>query len=197
MLYVRQLKLATFTAAAVLSMAMSPNLAAQDTATNVLYHAIGTFANQPISGNDLLLLSGEPFNFSVTASEAATPSKKGTGWAIFTNLTMEGVVHSGFNPEKPFKISSSHSQIYLSKTNASYDEFKLTCPVVVVGIHLTVVADVHLPKGTLIVAGSIKPFKNKVTLTASDITVTYSRANPPAATILGVAQGTMSATVQQ
>jgi hypothetical protein len=194
MRYMGQLRLTAIAAAVVLAVAASQNLAAQ-TAPTLLYHAAGTFANVAINGDDLLELAGEPFNLSISASEATKPGKHGSTWALYSNLTLTGVVHSGFNPQKRFNISSAHTQLLLSKANAAYDEFKMTCPVTVVGVRLTVVADVHMPKGTL--AGFlIKRFTGPVTLNASNITISYSRATPPASTLLGVSAGSLTTSIQ-
>jgi len=177
-------------AAVVACCAAPKNLAAASTSTapNVTYTASGTFAIPPVSGNDLFQLQGQPFSISVLANEALVSKKHGAQWADYTALSMTGTVQSGLLPT-PISLSNSNTSIELAVGNPSYDVFILYSPVKVVGITLTIIATMHLPKGTL-TNDHILPFK-QVALAPTFASMTYSDGTNT--TVLGV-NGTIAAT---
>jgi len=175
-------------AAAVCCFGASANLAAA-TAPNVTYTAAGTFATPPASGNDLFQLQGQPFSISVVASESSVSKKHGAQWADYTALSMTGTVQSGLLPT-PISLSNGGTSIELAVGNPSYDVFILYSPVKVVGMTLTIVATLHLPKGTL-TNDHILPVK-QAALTPAIASMTYSDGTNT--TVLGI-NGTLSTTV--
>jgi|HubBroStandDraft_1064217.scaffolds.fasta_scaffold00451_10 hypothetical protein len=163
---------------------------APDTAPNVTFTAAGTFAAPQISGNDTLKLAGEPFSISIVASAGSAPVKHGPNWALFSPLNMTGEVHSGLLGPTPVDIASSGASIYQA-VGPSYDPFQTGFPVKVVGISLTINAEITLPAGTL-VKPLIHPFA-AVALAPANTTVIYS--NGTDSTTLAIASGTLVATL--
>jgi len=167
-------------------------LAASETpaAPNVIYTASGTFSTPPISGADLFQLQGEPFSISVVANEATVSKNHGPQWAMYSDLKMTGTVQSRLLPT-PTNISSNGTSIILAVGNPTQNIFMLGSPVRVIGITLTVKANIFMPKGT-ITNDHVLPFTAPVTLTPATATMTYSDgANT---TTLGI-NGTLSAAV--
>jgi hypothetical protein len=192
MLHTRTITLLTLAALLIFSsaaFAQSPN-----TGAVILYQVSGTFVSPPVSGNDLLLLAGYPFTMTVIGNTQMRPTKHGPQWGLYTDLSMQGHVVSGFNPEKHFALKSQHVTLLLDKGNPDYDEVKATFDTVVEHIKLTIVGDFQMPKGTL-VHFFIEPFANSVTLTPTNATVTYSGNNngQHASTTLAVQSGTLDA----
>jgi hypothetical protein len=190
--HVRKTQAIDIVVVAIFCLAASEALAAasQAIAPEVTYTASGIFGN-PISGADVFKLAGEPFSISVVASAATVPKKHGAQWAQYTELKMTGAVTTGLEPT-PFLLSSDDTSIELATGNPSYDVFELFAPITVVGIHVTILAHIQVPAGTIANA-HIHPF-GSVALGGSD-TVTYSDAANGASTTLGIAEGTLVATI--
>lgn len=189
--FIRKIRIAGFVAAAVScvtvgGLTVSSALAA---GPNVTFTAAGTFASPPISGNDSLLLAGQPFTISIVANAAATPSQHGRNWALFVPLSLTGSITSGLIGSA-VPISSTQAAIFQA-AGASADIFKSGFPIVVVGINLTARAEITLPGGTLNNA-LIHPFAS-VALDSSNATVTYS--NGSLSTTLAIETGTLVATI--
>ncbi len=108
------------------------------------------------SGSDLFQLQGEPFSISVVANEADVAKSHGPLWAGYNALKMTGTVQCGLLPT-PVAISNSSTSIELATGNPSYDVFELYSPVKVIGITLTIVANLDLPK-TALTNDHILPF---------------------------------------
>jgi uncharacterized protein (TIGR03437 family) len=159
-------------------------------APNVVYTASGTFSSPPISGSDLFRLQGEPFSITIVANEAMVPKNHGPQWALYSTLKMMGTVQSALLPT-PTSISSNRTSILLVAGNPSQDLFTLNSPVRVIGITLTVTANMVMPKGTL-TNDRVLPFTAPDTLTPATATVTYSDGTNT--TTLGI-NGTLSAAV--
>jgi hypothetical protein len=159
----------------------------------IVYHAGGTFVYPAANGNDLLQLAGNPFTMSVWGTQGTKPVKNGNQWGLYQDLQMNGYITSGFRPQKPFHVSSTHVVLLLSKGNPSYDEIKASFKTVVQGVHLTIVMDFQAPKGTL-AHFFIMPFVNPVTITPTNATITYSGVyqGVPASTTLTIASGTLT-----
>jgi hypothetical protein len=145
--------------------------ATPDTGPNVIFTAAGTFASPPVSGSDSLKLAGEPFSISVVAAAGSVPIKHGRNWAVFSPLKMTGEVHSGLLGATPVNIASGGASIYQA-VGPSYDPFQTAFPVKVVGISLTIDAQITLPAGTL-AKPLIHPFA-AVALAPANTIVTYS-----------------------
>jgi hypothetical protein len=164
--------------------------AALETAPNVTYTASGTFASPPISGEDTLKLAGEPFAINIVANAGSVPIKHGRNWAVLSPFKMTGTVHSGLLGATPIEIASDEASIY-ETIGPDYDPFETGFPVDVVGIKLTVHAQITLPAGTL-PRPLIHPFA-AVTLTPANATVSY--ADGTNVTVLGIETGTLAATI--
>jgi hypothetical protein len=167
-----------------------PYLAAANrpaTAADVTYTASGTFDSTPISGADLFRLAGQPFSISVVASESAVAKSHGAQWALYSGLTTTGEVDSRLLPT-PILLSNNHTNIVLAAGNPNQDLFLLGFPLKILGITITVTANIVMPKGT-ISNDHILPFSSVVPLTPAIATVTYSYGNK--ATTLGI-NGTIS-----
>jgi len=194
MLNIRKMLSLTIAAAVISSGAIVPRLAAAtpDSGTNVTFAVTaGTFAAAPVSGADSLKLAGQQFAISVVGNSSMVPAKHGRNWAIFNSLTMKGTVYSQLVPGTAIPIASK--AVTLQQTaGATADKFTCTFPVKVLGIALTVTANITLPGGTM-VKPLIRPFPS-VTLDPTNATVTY--ANTTAATVLAVQTGTLTATAQ-
>jgi hypothetical protein len=143
-------------------------------APNVVYTASGVFASPPISGADLLHLSGQPFNLTMVANEAAVPRKYGADWATFGGLHLTATIYSAELPPSILppgftKLSIHGASITLKSGGSGEDGFEL-------GFRddiITVAAKAILPQGTLLNA-LIRPFASPVLLTPDTATATYS-----------------------
>jgi uncharacterized protein (TIGR03437 family) len=168
---VRRLLSMTMATAAIGCLVSSESLVAAGPATapNVTYTASGTFSTVK-SGADLFQLQGEPFSISVVASEADVAKTHGAQWAGYNALKMTGTVQSGLLPT-PIAISNSSTSIELATGNPSYDVFELYSPIKVIGITLTITANMDLPK-TALTNDHILPFAS-VALPAT-ATMSYS-----------------------
>jgi hypothetical protein len=165
--YVRRMLSMTIATAAIGCLASSENLFAA--AQNVTYTASGIFGTVK-SGADLFKLQGQPFSISVVASEAAVAKSHGPAWAGYGALKMTGTVQSGLLPT-PIAISNSSTSLELATGNPSYDVFQLYSPVKVIGLTLTITANIDLPK-TAMTNDHILPFAS-VALPAG-ATMSYS-----------------------
>ena len=111
--------------------------------------------------------------------------------AQYTQLKLTGVVAT--NLEKtPVSISSSETSIELATGNPSYDIFELFAPVSVIGMQINILANIQMPPGTMANA-HVHPFVS-VAIGAPD-TVIYSDASTGTSTTLGIASGTLIATI--
>jgi uncharacterized protein (TIGR03437 family) len=160
------------------------------TAPSVTYIAYGMFANPPISGSDVFELAGQPFSINVVASEAAVPAQNGKQWAQYDDLKLTGTVYSGLEPS-PVAITSGAAAVTLATGNPSLDFFLLAAPVRVIGITLTISAEISMPLGTM-ASAHVHPFTAPVTLTPTTANVTYSDGT--ASTTLGI-NGTLTTSV--
>ena len=156
-------------------------------APNVTYTASGTFGAVK-SGADLFKLQGQPFSISVVASEAAVAKSHGPAWAGYSALKMTGTVQSGLLPT-PIAISNSSTSIELATGNPSYDVFELYSPVKVIGLTLTITANIDLPK-TALTNDHILPFAS----VKLPVTATMSYSDTTNTTVLYLT-GTLVATV--
>jgi hypothetical protein len=162
--------------------------AANAAAPNITFTASGTFASL-VSGNDELRLAGEPFSISVVASSAAAPIQHGSNWAVLSPFKMTGTVHSGLVSTTPVNISSAGASIQQA-IGPTYDIFIAAFPIKVVGISLTIKANIIMPAGTLSTL-LIHPFP-AVALGPGNATVTYSDSS--GTTTLAVSKGSLTAT---
>jgi hypothetical protein len=185
-------KVSLLAALAAISWLPIPGLcgATPETAPNVIYAASGTFASPPISGEDTLRLAGEPFSIEIVANAGSVPIQHGRNWAVLSPFKMTGIVHSGLLGATPVSISSDDASIY-ETIGPDYDPFETGFPVDVVGIQLTIHAQVTLPANTL-VKPLIHPFA-PVSLTPANATVTYSDGTN--VTVLAIQVGTLGATI--
>jgi uncharacterized protein (TIGR03437 family) len=99
---------------------------------------------------------------------------------------MKGTVHSGLIGATPVNIASSAASI-AQLVGPDYDEFFTAFPVRVIGLNLTIQAQIVMPPGTL-AKPLIHPFA-AVTLAPGNATVTYS--NGTDTTTLAVQNGTL------
>jgi hypothetical protein len=176
------------TLAAIGSLA-GPGLSGAMAATvNVVYTASGKFASPQISGSDGLKLAGEPFKISIVASPSSVPNKAGSNWDYFLPLPMTGVVYSALFDRTPVDISSVHASIYLAMGDTR-DAFTATFPLKILGVYITVDAQISLPAGTL-TNPLIHPFA-AVELSPDNATVTYTDTSD--ATVLAIAAGSLVA----
>ena len=197
---------AALAAAGMFCLAASEKLAAQSEATpvNVTYTATGVFASPPpIAGNDLFELAGEPFSISVTASSAAKPVSHTRSEAKYTKLMMAGTVTSGIEPTMPLSISDTQATLELT-VNPKYDLLTFFSPVAggVIGYPIDIEAVIQMPPGT-ISKPTIHPFSS---ITLGPCTspvppgpcvdqVTYKDPQTGQSTTLGIASGTLVATI--
>jgi uncharacterized protein (TIGR03437 family) len=194
--HVRKMRTVAMAAAAISCLTASEKLVAAgpDTAPNVTYTISGVFASPQITGADLFKLAGQPFSISVVINAAAVPTSTGAKWAKYTKLIMSGTVGTGLEPT-PVPISSNLTSVELASGNPDYEVFELFAPVTAFGIQVNILANVQLPPTTF-----VKPLAHPfaaVSLAPPDLgptyTVTYS--NTTAATTLGIASGTIVATI--
>jgi hypothetical protein len=131
--------------------------AADSTAPNVIYSASGTFASPPASGADIFQLAGQPFSIRIEANEDLQPTKHTKTSALFTNLVLEGEAASPFF-STPMYIST-HRAVLLLETGGAGGPDLLTIyfPFEVIGIPLTISANVALPPGTITTTGIHAP----------------------------------------
>lgn len=176
--------------AAIGSFTVSNNLIAA-TGQTITYTASGTFASTPVSGTDTLKLAGEPFSVSVAVNSATVPYKTGSNWDAYNKLALTGTVHSGLLGPTPVNITSTESSIIQAIDPKQYDLFTMEAPIKVVGITLTIKAQIVMPIGT-ITKPILAPFTT-VTLAPGNATLTYSDSG--ASTVLSIQTGTLSATV--
>jgi uncharacterized protein (TIGR03437 family) len=191
--YVRRMQAAVVAAAAMFCVAASDQLVAANPAVapNVTYTAAGMFATTPINGNDLFKLAGQTFSISVVVNAATVPTAHGAHWASYTKQKMTGTVTSGLEPT-PLSISSGLTSIELGTGNPSYDVFELFAPVNVIGIQINVLADIHMPTGT-ITSALVHPFAS--TPLAPPDQMSYTDPATGASTTLAIASGTVVATI--
>ena len=161
---------------------------AMATTVEVVYTASGKFASPQISGSDGLKLAGEPFKISIVASPSSVPNKAGTNWDYFLPLPMTGVVYSALFNRTPVDISSVHASIYQALGDTR-DAFTATFPLRILGVYITVDAQISLPAGTL-TKPLIHPF-TAVELSPENATVTYTDTSD--STVLAIAAGTLVA----
>src|ERR1700722_710274 len=191
--HVRKMQAVAVAAAGGFCLSASEKLVAQSEATapKVTYTATGIFAPPPASGADLFQLQDEPFTISVVASAATVPTAHGAHWASYNKLKRRGTVTSGLEPT-PLSISSGLTSIELATGNPSYDVFEMFAPVSVIGIQINVLATLQMPAGTIANA-LIHPFA-QISLGPPD-TMTYTNPTNGASTTLGIASGTLVATI--
>jgi len=162
------------------------------TAPIVTFTASGTFASTPTSGSDQLKLSGEPFEVSISVSEATAPFKHGPNWAAFNKLKLTGAVHSGLPGATPVTIGSGEATIIQAFDPGQYDTFTMEAPIKVVGISLTIKAVIVMPFGTF-KNPLLQPFGSPVALAPGNATMTYSDGT--SSTVLAIQTGALTATI--
>ena len=177
--------------------------ASPDAAPNVTYTAAGTFATAPISGADTFKLAGQTFSISVVVNSATPPTSHGAQWAKYTNQSMTGSVNSGLVPGMPIPLKSTLTSIELAMGNPSYDVFTMFAPVDVLnGTVIYITATIHMPEGT-ITKPLVHPFP-AITLGPCTLpqppgpcvdTVIYSDPANGNSSTLGIASGTLAATI--
>lgn len=160
-------------------------------APDITYAASGTFAAPPISGDDTLRLAGEPFDVSIVVSASTAPYKTGPNWAAYHQLKLTGTVHSGLVGPTPVSIASGEASIIQALDPGQYDLFTMEAPIKVVGIDLTIDAQIELPWGSLSTP-LLHPF-NAVTLATGNTAFTYSDGT--STTVLSISSGTLTATI--
>jgi uncharacterized protein (TIGR03437 family) len=181
---------ATITVAAICCFTGSDKLMAASTAGSLTYTASGTFAATPVSGADTLKLAGEPFSVTITVSAATKPYKTGSNWAAYNKLKLTGSVHSGLLGATPVNIASTEASITQAIAPGTDDTFTMQAPVKVVGISLTLKAQVAMPLGT-IGKPLLSPFSAPVKLAPGNATLTYSDGT--ATTVVAMESGTLTA----
>jgi len=174
---------------AICSMIIPGVLAAA--APDITYSATGTFASPPVSGDDTLRLAGEPFSVSIVVSASTAPYKTGPNWAAYHQLKLTGSVHSGLVGPTPVSIASGEASLEQALDPGQYDLFTMLAPIKVVGIDLTIDAQIVMPWGT-ITTPLLHPFTS-VTLATGNTTFTYSDGT--STTVLQIQSGTLTATI--
>src|SRR5450755_3880499 len=161
------------------------------TAPIITYTAAGTFASTPTSGNDTLKLAGEPFSVSIAVSASTAPAQTGKNWALYTKLKLVGTVHSGLLGTTPVNIASGGASIQQFVTAGQPGLFLLGAPIKIVGINLTIKANITLPANAL-TKPLLHPFSS-ITLTPSVASLMYSDGTN--STSLAMQSGTLTATI--
>jgi hypothetical protein len=179
----------TVAAAATSCFAITSPLAAA-TGTTITYTASGTFASTPVSGSDTLKLAGEPFSVTIVVSSSTKPTQSGKNWDLYTKLKLTGSVHSGLLGYTPVNITSNEASIQQLTDPGKYDLFLLGAPLKVVGLSLTIKANITLPPGTLS-SPTLHTF-GPITLASGNATLTYSDGTD--STVLAIETGTLAAT---
>jgi len=167
-------------------------------AHTVVYNATGTFATLPLSGADQFKLAGEPFNLSLTVSEATKPVKQSMYAAQYANIPLSGTVHSGNFPEMPIPIPPNQFATFSLEVGApgQPDLGTVQATVLVLGTPIAFSAKFVLPPGTL-TGKAIRPFTAPVTLTPSDAALKYDLTQfEGGTTTLVTASGSLTTTVQ-
>jgi hypothetical protein len=159
------------------------------TPTNVTYTASGNFASPPLKGADMLKLAGQPLSMSVVAPIGLKPTKTGTGYAVYSNLSLTATLYSGLLPGVPVTVTNSTTSLYL-QIGQNYDTIKINTQVSVLNINLSITAMSPMAKGTITTL-KIAPFKNTVMLTSPKSILVYS--DTTAFTALGI-NGTLTGT---
>ena len=177
-------------AIAAIGFTASNNLVAA-TGETITYTAAGTFGSTPVSGADTLKLAGEPFSVTIAVNSATAPYKTGSNWDAYDKLKLTGTVHSGLLGPTPINIASGESSIIQAIDPGKYDLFTMEAPIKVVGISLTIKAQVELPSGTL-ANPLLAPFA-AVSIVPANATMTYSDGGT--STVLSIQTGSLSATV--
>src|SRR5579871_2007980 len=144
----RQTLATSLALAAVCCIALPQRLAAA-TASTITYTASGTFASAATVGADTLKLAGEPFSVTIAVSSTTAPNKTGKNWALYTTLKLTGTVHSGLLGPTPVSIASGGASIEQLIDPSKYDEFIMGAPIKVVGISLTIKANIVMPINTI------------------------------------------------
>jgi len=160
-------------------------------APDITYSATGTFASPPISGDDTLRLAGEPFSVSIVVSASTPPYKTGPNWAGYHQLKLTGTVHSGLVGPTPVSIASGEASIIQALDPGEFDQFTMEAPIKVVGISLTIKAQIQMPWGT-ISNQLLHPF-NPVTMSTTNTSFTYSDGT--STSVLAIQSGTLTATI--
>lgn len=160
-------------------------------APDITYAATGTFAAPPVSGDDTLRLAGEPFSVSIVVSASTVPYKTGPNWAAYHQLKLTGSVHSGLVGPTPVSIASGEASLEQALDPSQYDLFTMEAPIKVVGIDLTIDAQIEMPWGT-ISTPLLHPFTT-VNLATGNTTFTYSDGT--STTVLTIQSGTLTATI--
>jgi hypothetical protein len=159
---------------------------------SVTYTGSGVFANPADKGNDLLELAGQQFTLSVTVSEAAKPIHQSPTYAIYGKVPVTGTVYSALLPGEAIPLTAGtvgNFELSVGATGEP-DTLWFTFTQVVIGVNLKITCRVFMPHGT-ITTPQIVPFAT-VTLGSDNGMVSYS--DTTAATVLGFASGTLTAT---
>jgi len=157
----------------------------------ITYTASGTFAATALNGADTLKLAGEPFAVTISVSSSTKPTKSGSNWDLYTKLKLTGQVHSGLLGSTPVTIASGGASIEQFINPGQNDLFTMAAPIKVVGLSLTIKANITMPVNT-ITKPLLHPF-NAVTLAPGNATVVYSDGTT--STTLAIQTGTLTATI--
>jgi hypothetical protein len=175
-----------------LAAAQTPLLGSSACSTVIQYVATGTFSATPVSGTDGLRLAGNPFSLTLYACETKTPSKSGSGYAVYTPVDYTGTVQSSLLGGGGHNIQG-YASIILSVPASGRDTFQVYAPVKVLGsLAVNIHAVLSLAPGTL-PSTSIATFSAVNMFPAGD-TLTYSTST--GSTTLSIASGTFAATVR-
>jgi uncharacterized protein (TIGR03437 family) len=203
MVCIRKMHVVAIAAAATFCLAASEKLvaASPDTSPNITYAASGTFATPQLSGADVFKLAGEPFSIKLVVNSATPPTTHGATWAKYTGLPMTGMISTGLEPT-PYTIESNKTSIELSTGNPAYDLFTMFAPVSVVDTPIYVTATIQMPPGTIskplvhpFAAITLGPCTEPVPPGPCVDTVVYQDPSTGASTTLGIASGTLAATI--
>jgi hypothetical protein len=204
MICFRKMHAVAIAGAAMFCLAVSEKLVAASpdtTAPNITYAASGTFASPALSGADVFKLAGEAFSIEVVVNASTPPTSHGSQWAKYTNLPLTGTISTALEPT-PYAIESSYTSIELATGNPSYDVFAMFAPVSVVDTPIYVIATIEMPPGTIakplvhpFAAITLGPCTQPVPPGPCVDTVVYSDPSTGASTTLGIAKGSLVATI--
>jgi hypothetical protein len=130
---------------------------------------------------------------TIPAPAVSQPYEHGPNWAAFNKLKLNGTVHSGLLGATPVTITSTQATIIQAFDPEVYDSFTMEAPIKVVGISLDIDAVIIMPFGTF-PNPLLHPFPTPITLAPANATMSY--ADGTATTVLAIASGTLTATLQ-
>ena len=108
---------------------------------------------------------------------------------MYSPLKLTGTVHSGLLGPSPISLVSGGASIQQLINPGKYDVFLLGAPLKIVGLSLTIRANITLPANT-IPNPLLHPF-SAVTLSPTTATLTYAQGST--STVLAIQSGTLTA----